>query len=101
MGQLKSAYELAMEKLRAKGDEGSSELSLSQKTAIAELRKEHQAKIAEREIMLASTLARLPERTPPEEVPAKRRKIEEEHRQERRALEEEMERRIQRVREGS
>ncbi|MFN7973242.1 MAG: hypothetical protein U0166_13000 [Acidobacteriota bacterium] len=99
MGQLKSAYELAMEKLQKQGSDEGSGLSPEQKSAIGELRKEHQARIAEREIMLAARIARLPERTPPEEIAAKRTELEEEHREEKRALEEELERRVQAVRE--
>ena len=50
----KSAYELAMERLRQKDKEGSVEerpLTAKQKGAIAEARQFHQAKAAEREIL--------------------------------------------------
>jgi hypothetical protein len=56
----KSAYELAMERLRQKDKETSVEerpLTDKQKAAIAEARQFHQAKSAEREILHQSALA--------------------------------------------
>ena len=58
---LKSAYELAMERLKAKDrEEGIVEdkpLNASQKTRIAELRQEAKAKLAELEILHGKNLA--------------------------------------------
>lgn len=56
----KSAYELAMERLRRKDKEGSVEerpLTGEQKAAIAEVRQFHQAKVAEREILHQAAMA--------------------------------------------
>ena len=56
----KSAYELAMERLRQKDKEASVEerpLTDKQKAAIAEVRQFHQAKAAEREILHQAALA--------------------------------------------
>ena len=56
----KSAYELAMERLRQKDKEASVEerpLTGKQKAAIAEARQFHQAKAAEREILHQAALA--------------------------------------------
>ena len=56
----KSAYELAMERLRQKDKEASVEerpLTDEQKAAIAEARQFHQAKAAEREILHQAALA--------------------------------------------
>ena len=50
----KSAYELAMERLRQKDKEGGvveRSLTAEQKTAIAEARRVYEAKVAEREIL--------------------------------------------------
>ena len=50
----KSAYELAMERLRQKDKEGGiveRPLTAEQKTAIAEARRTYEAKVAEREIL--------------------------------------------------
>lgn len=98
MAELKSAYELAMERLRAKdGDE--MPLSEAQREAIAEVRNEYRAKLAEREIMLKARVERLAERTPPGEVGARRQELEVEHAAERKKLEDEMDARIGRIRE--
>jgi hypothetical protein len=56
----KSAYELAMERLRKKDKEQSVEerpLTAKQKAAIAEARQFHQAKAAEREILHQAEMA--------------------------------------------
>ena len=56
----KSAYELAMERLRQKDKEANVEersLTAEQKAAIAEARQFHQAKVAEREILHHAALA--------------------------------------------
>jgi len=56
----KSAYELAMERLRQKDKEASVEehpLTAKQKAAIADARQFHQAKAAEREILHQAALA--------------------------------------------
>jgi hypothetical protein len=56
----KSAYELAMERLRKKDQAaglGERPLTDEQKAAIAEVRQFHQAKVAEREILHAAALA--------------------------------------------
>ncbi len=55
---LKSAWEISQEKAAAIDGRGESELVLTdlQKTEIAEIRKKHEARIAEREVMLQSKL---------------------------------------------
>jgi hypothetical protein len=51
LGELKSSYELAMEKLRGRGDQDDIvKLSDEQKAEIAELRRQYKAKIAEKEL---------------------------------------------------
>ena len=69
-GELKSAYELAIEKLGAR-DDGRRPLNQEQKQRIASLRKELRASVAEREIMLKASLSRLSERVPPAERAAR------------------------------
>lgn len=99
MSELKSAYELAMEKLRARG-QGAEEAPLTpeQKEEISAARKELQAKLAEREIMLKATLQRLPDRTPPEEISLRRAELEAEHAEERQRLEAALEERVKEIR---
>jgi len=52
MGELKSAWELAMEKTKNVGGEGAVTLTADQKQEIAEIRKKYEAKIAEAEIII-------------------------------------------------
>ena len=53
---MKSAYQLAMEKLEQQAPSGKRTLSNSQKNALQETEKKFQAKFAEREIFLNQTL---------------------------------------------
>lgn len=53
---MKSAYQLAMEKLEQQAPSGNRTLSDSQKNALQETEKKFQAKFAEREIFLNQTL---------------------------------------------
>ena len=52
MGELKSAWELAMEKTKNVGGEDTVTLTADQKQEIAEIRKKYEAKIAEAEIII-------------------------------------------------
>jgi hypothetical protein len=52
MGELKSAWELALEKTKNVGGEDAVILTAAQKGEIAEIRKKYEAKIAEAEIIL-------------------------------------------------
>ncbi|MEZ5319124.1 MAG: hypothetical protein R2752_17115 [Vicinamibacterales bacterium] len=76
---LKSAYELAMERLQKKDADAGVEhtpLTDAQKAAIAEVRKVYEARLAELEILHQSTLRATPD-------PAERFALEEGYRQER------------------
>ena len=92
----KSAVELAMERLRKKDEmEGSLERPVTeeQKSAIAEIRRTYQAKLAECEIVHASDLARTFD-------PEARQVLEDRYRRERERLVGERERKIEQVRTG-
>ncbi len=95
---LKSAYELAMERLRAKdrreGVEEDRPLTEAQKEEIASLRREAKAKLAELEILHKKNLAGT--RGDPEEV----RKLEEAYRTDRARIEDRLETKIAKVRRG-
>jgi hypothetical protein len=52
MGELKSAWELALEKTKNVGGEDAVTLTADQKQEIAEIRKKYEAKIAEAEIII-------------------------------------------------
>ncbi len=54
--ELKSAWELALEKLEADPDTAARKLSDEQKAEIAELRRQMQAKIAQAEIAMQSSI---------------------------------------------
>ncbi len=90
--KLKSAYEIALEKLRQKdgqqGREAPVALSEEQKKKIAAIRSKHEARLAEREILFRS------ERVKYLEDPEALAKVEEAHRLERRKIEEQRDREI-------
>ena len=52
MAELKSAWELALEKTKKMGGEDAVTLTADQKQEIAEIRKKYEAKIAEAEIII-------------------------------------------------
>ncbi len=93
--EYKSAYELAMERLREK-DGGSSQRSLrdDQKQRIAEIRKEYQARRAEHELTLNSAVDKAVERSDMEKL----QKLDEDDRRERARLDEQEEAAVQRIR---
>jgi hypothetical protein len=93
--RLKSAYELAMERFQKKdADAGVVQQPLTdeQKAAIAELRSQYQAKIAELEILHRSQVAGIID-------PAEREVAEEQYRRERGRLERERDSKVERARE--
>jgi hypothetical protein len=90
---MKSAYELALERLESQGIERPREEGLSEEARrqVAEIRQQAEAKLAELEILhrdRARTLA----------DPVKRREQDEEYVRERRRIEDERERKIRKVR---
>ncbi len=95
---LKSAYELAMERLRrkdeAEGVASSKPLDSEQKERIAELRREAQAKLAEMEILHRKDLAAAGD------DPEKVRDLEEKYRIDRARVEGRVEDEIEKVRRG-
>ena len=98
--KLKSAYELAMEKLTLKDKESAAgsaareKLSAAQKDKIAEIRREVHAKLAELEILFKS------ERRTAGGDPERREKIEEAYRRDRERLLSRQQERINEVRSG-
>lgn len=92
---MKSAYELAMDRLNASAPEVSRELTDAQREALAEIDRRFRAKIAEREVFLQKQIADA-RRSDLGAVDA----IEKQLRNERSRLEEEKERAKDRVRSG-
>lgn len=92
--QLKSAYDLAMERFKKKDAEAGvvhQPVTDDQKAAIAELRSQYQAKIAELEILHRGQTAGMMD-------PAERELAEAQYRQERGRLERERDSKIERAR---
>jgi hypothetical protein len=95
---MKSAYELAMERLKAADPEATRELTPAQKKQLAEIDAKYKARLAEREIFLGQQLAAA------EADPAKAEETEKIRRQirsERAVLEEDCEDEKNRVRRSS
>jgi hypothetical protein len=93
----KSAYELAMERLKKKdADEGVSERALSddQKNEIAEVRKTYAARLAQEEILFKS-------KTQGYLDPESRRELEDHYRRDVERLTHERDRKIEKIREAS
>jgi len=90
---MKSAYELALERLEQQGIERPREESLSDATReeMAEIRRKAKAKLAELEILHRDRVAR-------ERDPAERQKAEQQYLQERQRIEEDRERKIEKLR---
>jgi hypothetical protein len=92
----KSAYEIAMARLRKKDqDAGVEERSLSdeQRAAIADVRRVYEAKLAEREILHQAALRKTDE-------PEARATLEEEYRRDRERTGSERDRKIEQIRQG-
>jgi hypothetical protein len=93
---MKSAYELAMERLRKQDEEAGVEqrpLTDAQKTAIAEVRNFYEAKMAEQDILQQSRLRKTFD-------PAERDAIEAEFRRDRARLVAERDAKIEKIRSG-
>ena len=90
----KSAYELAMERLRKKDAEAGIEqkpLTDEQRAAIAETRNFYEAKLAEREVLHQSSLAKTPD-------PEARAALEQDYRRDRERLNSERDAKIEKIR---
>jgi len=99
MAGMKSALELAMEKLKARESEESTVvLTDAQRQEISDLRKQYDAKLAEQEIMMQSEIRQFIQRRPPQEAMAAAQELREKFQQTRKALQEELETKIAAVR---
>jgi hypothetical protein len=99
MAGMKSALELAMEKLNArKSEESTVALTEAQRQEISDLRKQYDAKIAEKEIMMQAEIRQLIQRRPPQEAMAVAQELREKFQQTKKAFQEELEAKIAAVR---
>ena len=94
--ELKSAWELALEKLEAQDDGPVEKLSEDQKQEIAELRRRHQARIAERELSIQGRIREAVTKESFEEIQTLQRGLVLERKQ----LEAELEENVAAVRKG-
>jgi hypothetical protein len=93
--QLKSSFELAMERLRSgeSGDAKAKPLSAKQKEEIAEAKRVATARLAEREILFRDAMKRLAD-------PEEREKAESEYLIDRKRIDDDCERRVDAIRRG-
>ena len=100
MAGMKSALELAMEKINAQKSPADTPVSLTdaQRQEISDLRKQYDAKIAEKDIMLQADIRQLIQQCPPQEALAAAQQLREKFQQSKKALQEELEAKIATVR---
>ena len=93
---MKSAYELALERLESQGIERPREAAVSEETRaqMAEVRRQAEAKLAELEILHRDSLRKAVD-------PAKAQEDEDNYRRERRRLEDERDRKLAKLRGGA
>lgn len=100
MSGLKSAWELSLERSDKLVPELKSKKKLTkkQKQEIADIRSEYTAKIADRDVMFQDKVHKLPDRVPPEEREAVKAELEKQFRSDKKALEDELEKEVEAVR---
>jgi len=99
---MKSALELAMQKINARQDRAPvAALTEAQRLEIAELRKQCEAKIAEKEIMMQAEIKRLVRNRPPQEAAAKVQELQAEFQESKKVLQEELEAKVSALRDAS
>jgi len=99
VSEMKSALELAMQRLhKRQQEEPSTPLTDEQRREISDLRHQYDAKIAEKDIMMQAEIRQLLQRRPPQEVAVAARELQENFQQAKKALQQELETKIAAVR---
>ena len=100
MSGLKSAWELSLERSDKLVPElkNAKKITKEQKEKISEIRKEYKAKIADKDVMLQDKIRKLHDRTPPDEIEFVMEDLKNKFIEEKKTLEEEMEKEIETVR---
>jgi Spy/CpxP family protein refolding chaperone len=99
MAEMKSAIELAMEKLgKLQSEDSPATLSDEQRKQIHDLRTQYDAKIAEKEIMMQSELRKLIQNRPPQEAAMAAHGLQEQFQEAKKSLQREMEEKIAAIR---
>jgi hypothetical protein len=98
--EMKSAFEIAMEKLKKMEGQTDEDISLTeeQKNMIADIKKECNAKIAEKEIMMQSKIKELAYQGEPIEVREQTELLQKEFAEEKIRLEQEKDKKIEEIR---
>ena len=95
MAEMKRAVELAMERLgKLKTDTSTESLTDEQRQRIGDLRKQYDAKIAEKEIMMQAEIRQMMQRHHPQEVAVAAQGLQEQFQETKRALQQELEDKI-------
>ena len=100
MSGLKSSWELSLERSDDLVPELKSKKKLTkkQKDQIAEVRKDFAAQVADRDVTMQDKVRKLSDRVPPEEFAGVKMKLEAQFRDDKQSLEEEMEKKIESIR---
>ena len=99
---MKSALELAMQKVNARQDRAPvASLTEAQRREIGELRKQCEAKIAEKEIMMQAEVRRMVRERPPQEVAVKVHELQTQFQESKKALQAELEAKVSALRNAS
>ena len=100
MSGLKSAWELSLEKSEKLVPElkNKKKITKQQKERINDIRKEYIAKIADKDVMMQDKLGKLNNRIPPDEIKYAMEALQKEFAEEKKILEEKMEKEIEAVR---
>ena len=100
MSGLKSAWELSLERSEKLVPElkHKKKITKKQKEMISEIRKEFKAKIADKDIMLQDKLRKVHDQNPPEEIQMLIEELKNKFMEEKKAFEEEMEKKIESAR---
>ena len=99
---MKSALELAMQKVNAHQERSPvASLTEDQRREIGELRKQYEAKIAEKEIMMQAEVRRLVRERPPQEAAAKVPELQAQFQESKKTLQAELEAKVAALRDVS
>jgi hypothetical protein len=100
MSGLKSSWELSLERSEKLVPElkNKKKITKQQKEKINDIRREYQAKIADKDVMMQDKLRKLHDRIPPEEIQYATVELQKEFADEKKAFEEKMEKEIESIR---
>ena len=100
MSDLKSSWELSLERSEKLVPElkNKKKITKQQKEKINDIRREYQAKIADKDVMMQDKLIKLHDRIPPDEIEYATVELQKEFADEKKAFEEKMEEEIESIR---